>query len=308
MNQILDKLEKVSERSYERKAIYNDIGVLNTLTDLNIHYDRRLRAYSVSKSNVFSKEEIEIITNAVLTAKFISHQETSHIINEFHGLTGYFQDRAALNNIRIEDRIKITQVDVAINIKAIREAIKCNKKIQFDYSKYNTHKDFVIEKHDCIVSPYEDVWYQDFYYMLGNFEDKKISHYRVDRMKDIKILDLPRKSINEVMGNYQGFNLAEYMSKNIGMSSGKEDFVTIKFRGEQIGEIIDNLGDKVSVIEDNTDYFTLRARVNINKKFVKWILSFGDNAYVLKPKSLREEVEQSAERLYESYRMNKDLK
>lgn len=292
MEQLLSKLSQNYNglKTFERKTIYRDIEIINTLTDLEIRFNRSFRAYSVNSRKKLSVEEIEVITNALLTAKFITKQNTRDLIKKFHDLTGFKKDKAVLNNIIVEDRVKIPQVDTTKNIEIIRKAIRSNKKIQFHYGKYNSKKQFIIEKNNCIVSPYENVWFQDFYYMLGNYKENILSHYRVDRLMEIKILDEQRKNISEITGNKQGLNVAEYMSKIIGMSSGNEEFVTIIYKKQYINEVIDTLGRNVSIYEQDQEHFTLIARVIISKKLTKWILGFGDGAIVVSPNSLKDDV------------------
>jgi len=272
---------------------------------MKITYNEKLKAYMVEKKTAFTKEEVEIITNALLTARFISKKDTRDIIGKLHRLTGFYRDKTITDIVRLDDRVKIRNDDVKIkqNISLIREAISKDRKIQFNYVKYNTKKSLVIEKQNCVVSPYEAVWYQDYYYMLGNYDGDRISHYRVDRMKEVKILEDRRKNISEIIGAGKQFNVAEYMSRLFGMSSGVEDVVVIMFKKNCIGDVIDSLGDKVSIQDNGPEYFTLRARVLINKKFVKWVLSFGDGAVVKEPVSLRQEIVETIKSQIEAYKI-----
>lgn len=230
-----------------------------------------------------------------MTAKFIPKEDTQNIINDLLLETGLNRDKTLTKNIRIMDKVKSTNPDVISNIEKIREAIKKNQKIQFDYVKYDISKKLNIDKQSCIVSPYEDVWYQDYYYMLGNYSDDKISHYRVDRIRNIKLLKDKRKNISEIVGIGREFNATEYMSKLIGMSSGNEERVVIRFKNEYIGEVIDSLGEGVTILKDGLSHFTLSARVLVNKKFTRWVLGFGDGALVKSHDNLRNEIIKSVQ-------------
>jgi len=289
MDRIIQYLENESGQTFERKAIYRDIDVINEITDLQVNRKAGLKAYRVKKENALTKEEIEIITNSLLTAKFISQEDTKEIIRKLHQLAGLSRDKS-ITKIRLQDRIKNQNSHVIKNIEMIREAIRNNRKIQFDYVKYDIHKEMHTEKEKCIISPYENAWYQDFYYLLGCFAENKISHYRVDRIMNLKILEIERKSMSEIMGRGKEFNIAEYMSKLVGMSSGYEENVVIKFKNEYLGEVIDTLGDKVSIGEAGPDDFLLRARIMINKKFYRWVLGFGAGAVIEKPDTVKQEI------------------
>lgn len=292
MGQVLAKLGSDGEKSYERKVIYRDIEILNDLLDMKIEYDQKAKAYHCSGHSGLTKEELEIVTNALLNARFLSKEETSDIIDRLYSISNYELKQIGSGTVRLENRIKNSnvQINVARNIKTIREAIKSNKKLCFDYYKYDTDKQYEIEKKDCVVSPYETTWFQDYYYMLGHFEGHRLSHYRLDRMFNIKIINVPRMSISNITGSQHSFDIAEYISKLVGMSSGEQTSVTIRFKNEYIGEVIDTLGERVSIMDDGGETFILRTDLLINKKLVRWILSFGNGTMVQSPESLAEEV------------------
>ena len=65
---------------------------------------------------------------------------------------------------------------------------------------------------DYIVSPYALSWVDDNYYLVSHHAkyNGELTHYRIDRMSDINILDMKRTSIKEVTGD-QEFNVAKYL-------------------------------------------------------------------------------------------------
>ncbi len=219
MEQIIDQLANESGCSSDRKAIYKDIDAICAATNLRVERKTGMKDYRVSKANVFSKEEVEIITNAMLTAKFISKAETSAIIKKLHQSAGLSRAKTGAGSIILQDPVKPPDAKVLQNIKIIKEAIQQNKKLQFDYVKYNSSKKRYIEKERCLVSPYVNVWYQDFYYMLGSFDNERISHYRADRMTNIQLTYEARKSITDLTGSHRQFDVYEYLGKMVGMSS-----------------------------------------------------------------------------------------
>lgn len=311
MDQILQELTKEdTEQTFERKAIYRDLDIISELTELKVIRKAGVKKYKVLRKNTLTQEEVEIITNSLLTAKFISKEETEEIITKLHRLVGHSRDKS-LPKIRLDYRVKNEDIDVIQNIKRIRDAIKQNKKIRFDYVKYSVNvkqeglnQEGVIpkiEKENCVVSPYENVWYQDFYYLLGCFEEKKISHYRIDRMENIQILGEKRKNISEILGPGREFNVAEYMSRIVGMSSGYEEHVKLRFRNEHLSEVIDRFGNKVRIKQEGSEHFLMRAKLVINKKLKHWVLSFGSGVVVLQPDELRKEISEMIQDQVKNY-------
>ena len=66
--------------------------------------------------------------------------------------------------------------------------------IRFNYFEYNAEKEKVLRGNGELyrLSPYTLFWNDDFYYVIG-WSDKhlNISSFRVDRMTNVEIADLP---------------------------------------------------------------------------------------------------------------------
>ena len=157
-----------------------------------------------------------------------------------------------------------------------------------------------MEKENCLVSPYECVWYQDYYYLLGSYDGQRLSHYRVDRMARIRSTPI-QESLTESVA--AGVLMYGYLGKMVGMASGREAGVEIRFDNTCVGEVIDALGENVAISRDGPEHFILKTRVLLNKKFTKWILGFGAGAVVIRPEELRQEIVQTLARQAESYRI-----
>jgi predicted DNA-binding transcriptional regulator YafY len=174
-------------------------------------------------------------------------------------------------------------------------------KLLFDYRKYTLNKKFEVVRAGCRVSPYRILWQNDKLYLVGNFEGDSFSHYRVERICNLRLTKEPRKPISDIVGYGKPFDEAEYLSRAIELSRGVLTRVTIRFQNECLSEVFDSLGTKISVKDNGDGSFTLDDSVMLNKKLTRWVLSFGASAEVLRPKKLRGEVAaalQEAGKLY----------
>lgn len=284
-----------------RSTLYKDIEIINRYSKYKLDYIEEEHKYTI-KSNSFNagiltNEEILVITDAITSAKSLNHDQTKEILEKIK--------KGAANKVRINNRIKLGDNEIYEKIKLMKEAIKSNKKILFDYYKLSGDKNLSIDKGGCLVSPYSVVWYKDFHYLIGNYEKEKISHYRIDRIKNIKGTKEVRKSINKITGKYDDFNVSEYISKHIGgLSSGRINDISFKVNKRYISKIIDELGTDI-IINDKDDHFIVHTKAIINKELKSWILSYGNDIEVIYPKTLIEEIKNNIDEMQYKYQENK---
>ena len=298
MPEIIEKL-RILGISSERRTIYADIRFLNEIWDYKI--TRKSNQYRVIRDNGFSIEEIQIITDALLSARFISRENTKNLLNKFYHITGFRVPKGTLSNFSLEDRVKLTDDSVGKNILIIDEAIKKNRKLTFEYWKHNTGSSPELVRKDCLASPYGIAWYEDFYYMLGNFTSRRLSYYRIDRMRNVSITNEPRKHISQVTGKYDQLNIGETLSKLVAPASGDEIKISLKTDKKSIGKVRDKFGHKIRLREEKDNWAVIEITVINNKELIPWILSFRDGIEVLAPAALRSEITSALDRMQHVY-------
>ena len=131
---------------------------------------------------------------------------------------------------------------------------------------------------------------------LKRKHDGEFTHFRVDRMADIKILEVKCKNISEVNGNKE-FNIAKYSKQIFSMFSGESENIQILFHNSLINVIIDQFGEDVFICKRDEEYFTVTATVAISTAFMAWLFQFGDKAQILSPKNLANEMRLMAEKV-----------
>ena len=300
MDEIQSELRNNYEMEPNRKTIYKDIDMINDMFDLQIEYNNNLKKYIIQNKRKLKIEDIEIITNAIISSRFISKEDTRDLINRLHKNLGYKKQ----NIIGLDYRVKPHNEELYEVISLIDRAIKENLMIKFDYYKMDSNMKAFCAMCNCIVNPLAHVWYEDFYYLLGNYKDNIISHYRIDRMKNIEITSKKRKPIYEIIGKHDDFNISEYISKLVGMSSGKETVIEIRAKKEVIGKIYDKFGDKIQLINIYNDWSILRITVINNKELMGWFLLLKDDIEVLSPIDIRSELLSILESINSLYKKN----
>jgi predicted DNA-binding transcriptional regulator YafY len=96
-------------------------------------------------------------------------------------------------------------------------------------------------------------------------------------------------------------NVPEVIGKLVGMSSGKEDTVRIRFGKDQIGRVRDKFGSNLRIVKTDKNDVEVLIKVINNKELKPWILKFSDSAEVLEPADLREDIKLTVERIRQKY-------
>ena len=142
---------------------------------------------------------------------------------------------------------------------------------------------------------------ENYYLILFGDKHSDLSNYRIDRMKNIKVIDEDRKSLNSIEECKYGFNPIIYSKKSFKMFPGRESEVTIKFNKNLLNFMIDSFGDDI-VIEVNEDNsYNGRFTAKIGEGLVRWILQLGSDGVVVTPKYLRELVKEEVAKLNNIY-------
>ena len=181
-------------------------------------------------------------------------------------------------------------------IEILDEAINNNKQVKFTYGYYGTDKKLHPSTHDdgtvheYIVNPYQMAASNGRYYLIGNYDKyDNISHYRVDRIIDIEILDIPQKPKKDIKEVENGFDLSRHMSEHIYMFSGDSGTVTFRLKKYLLNDVIDFFGSEITFFDEEKDTVCARVRVNISA-MRKWAVQYALHAKIFTPSSLAEGV------------------
>ena len=202
--------------------------------------------------------------------------------------------------------------DLFLNIEILDEAINKSKQVSFNYNKYSLDKNSKLvlmpqlnkdgTTSEYIINPYQIVATNGRYYLICNndiYED--VSHYRLDRITKIKILDENRKPMKEVKGLEDGLNLGQHMAEHIYMFTGKSHAVSLRFKKNILNEFVDWFGtDNIKLLEQTKDELTVRVIVN-RIAMRKWALQYALHVRVLSPESLVEEIRNDINQARENY-------
>jgi predicted DNA-binding transcriptional regulator YafY len=277
----------------ERRSIYRSIEELEQFGVDIIHEDQKNQGFYLA-SREFELPEVKLLMDAVQAARFITPGKSRKLMQKIAGLASGPQREALMDNVFVEDRAKCLNEQVYYHIDAITRAIREGRMIGFHYSEYNLRKHLVNRRggEEYEASPYALTWSQDAYYLISRVsEHPGFTHFRVDRMKDVRVLDKQLIGYNDFY-NDEKLNIGDYCKRAFSMFSGPLTEVTIRFADNLITPVLDKLGTDVRIVPDdqNPGHFLLRTELVVSAGLTAWLAHFGNGAEVVAPDSAREKV------------------
>lgn len=256
----------------------------------------RKTTYYYHQYRKFEVYELRMLIDAVSSAKFITSEETIKLIEKIKTLTSTHLAKKLLHQISVSSELKALNKEVRYHIDKIHTSINERKMLSFQYGNYNVEKEFVLRHHEKVytVIPLGLVWNSDYYYLVAKDDcGAVIKHYRVDRMKQVDVSEIPFYSPD--------FNIAEHMKQTFNMYPGDLQYVEVLFDNHLINVVIDRFGKEVNIrkIDDRT--FSIKIKAAVSEGLVRWLLTWGSDAKVIAPQILVDKMRAEAKKMFEHY-------
>ena len=294
MPQIMEELEKYDVTA-ERKSIYNDFQDMTEKFGVEIIKEQigRETYYHVG-SREFELAEVKLLIDAIQSSKFITQTKSRELIAKVKGFVSEHQAKLLQRQVFINDRVKTMNESVYYNVDDIHTAINQNNKIRFQYYRWDINRKLV-PRHNgdwFVVSPWALTWDDENYYMVAFDErNRKIKHYRVDKMMHIGIEEEKRDGKEA----FKDFDMAAYSKATFGMYQGTKTTVKIRFANPMCGVFIDRFGKNITFRSVDQEHSELHVDVNVSPQFFGWIFSLGKDVQVVGPDEVVEQMRKAAE-------------
>lgn len=296
-NELLEKLENLGIVC-TRKTLYADIDALNEFGyEILCNHSRSNEYYVIDRT--FSVAELRILMDAIQAADFITENKTCQFIDKIACLAGTRSGEVLKDHLIAFNNTKTDNEQIYYIVETINEAIAQQHKVKFQYFHYDTKRNKKYKKEKFYyVNPYATVMDDDKYYLIG-YDDfqKKMWHYRVDRMEQVSVSRHPMSVFEEV----SKFDIRNYKRQLFGMFSGKEIDVTFRAHEKLIDAIYDVFGVDTKLISLDNEYFQFSAKVQLSSQFYGWCYSFGDMLKICSPAFVVNEAKEYIEKLKELY-------
>jgi len=308
---IMDILQTEYEMVADRKAIKRN---LMNLIDFgyNLEYSESIRRNKDGEEETiytdwyldrdFSDAELRLLIDSLLFSKHIPYSQCKELIDKIEGLSNrYFRSKVRhVHNLPVDQP---QNAELFYTIDILDEAIERNRQVIFHYGDYGTDKKLHLRENsdgkprEYLVNPYQMVATNGRYYLIANIEKHdNVSHYRIDRIRDIELTDTPAKPQRKVEGLENGLDLPKHMAEHVYMFAGESGRITMRTTPGMAGELIDWFGNGVT-FSDETETSVL-AHVTANLQAMRfWALQYAPYVTVLEPKILvdmvKEDLKQS---------------
>ena len=243
----------------------------------------------------FSEPELRLIIDSLMCSKHISEKQMKMLVAKIKGLGNkYFSNK--MRHVTALHQSSPENAELFLNVEMLDEAINAKKQVAFLYhdcgvdKKMHPRTDSEGKEKEYIVNPYQLVTANGRYYLIGNYDKyDNIAHYRVDRIKRVRILDTTAKKPDGVRGLEGGLDLPTHMAEHLYMFGGECGMVTFKAKKYIINDIIDWFGTDVSFFKESEDEIRVATRVNY-QAMKYWAMQYGYHVTVTSPPALVEDI------------------
>jgi len=281
MREIIAKMQSLYGIKIDRRTVYGAVALLIELGyDVSIYEDNGVGYYL--RDRELEPSEVLLLTDAVYSFPFIPARQTEQLVQKPQKQLSVHQRKKYRHLTVARQGHKTGNRQVFWNIEQLDEAITRKKKVTLDYLHYGYDK----RQHPTAtytLSPYEMVYTNEHYYLICVPDhDPHTRLYRIDRMKDIQILDDPRC---EAVARQEAQN-AVYAYV------GAPERIVMYCDRAILDDVIDRFGTEVQIRERDENTFT--ASFTAPPRGVKfWALQYLPYVEVVEPAWLREEIIES---------------
>ena len=288
----------------ERRSIYRDIDEINkvlymlenecTIDEAEevidsedgeeekfIVYDKNKKDFYV-RQRKYDANDIRLLAECVYSARFIDEKRAKRLAKLTGNFVSQWQAEEILHDAFLVDRTKTTNTAVYYSVDTIQEAISLNRKIHFRYFDWGIDGQRRYREKSYEASPYGLCQDNENCYLLAYSPRHGVTSYRVDRMADIQLTELPRIPCPELTGK----KLTEHANRLFQMYSGDATTVKLRFHRSLINVVIDRFGRDILLIPDGDEHFVFTVSVAVSPMFLSWVIGFGSKAKILFPQSV----------------------
>ena len=267
----------------ERKSIYSDIALLREFGIDIVTQEKNPKGFFVG-SRDFQLAELKLMVDAVQSSHIISKNKSADLVKKLSKFTSRAQAKHLLNRQVYQTERKTINEQVYYAINEIHQAINTNRQIAFKYFDYDNQKRLVYRRQGALyqATPVTLCWDNDRYYLIVYSEKyKNFTHYRVDRMHYVEVLDAPGIKYDK-----SKLDVSAHIKRVFGMYGGEIVLARLAFCNRLINTVLDHFGSDTVMIPTDGDWFEISVMVSQSPVFFSWIFQFGDEAIIKSPDSL----------------------
>lgn len=243
--------------------------------DISVHKVQGTYTRYKVNSRIFETAELKLMSDAVSASQFLGAEKTESVLSRLKSMAPVLDRQVLVTTLNTNVQTGIlTSVDKVLN--AIREDVQ----ISFQLFSYTPDGRKTLRKNGkvYVFSPYDLLWVNDRYYLIGLDENEKImKNPRVDHMTNVQLSDHRRGKAPE------SYDASVYYNQIYKAYTGPEYTVTLTCPVELAGKFIDRFGTDYSLIAANDAAFTASVRVAVGSTFFGWLFQYAGRMKIIDP-------------------------
>lgn len=301
----------VDERSIQRdiddiRAFLTERNALDNTECRTIEYDRAQKRFIMrgSESGMLSNSEILAVSKILLESRAFTKKEIGEILDKLISGCVPQKNLKLVTDLVANEKYHYVELHHKSSVKECLWDLGCNIKdhqlLEITYGKQIPKKKTVKR----MIEPVAILFSEYYFYLNAFIVDRGENGYkhrfdypaifRIDRIIDY------RKLGEQFHVDYADrFQEGEYRKRVQFMFAGELMRVRFRYEGDSVDAILDRLPTAQILTEENRTYI-IEAEV-YGKGILMWLLSQGDAVEILKPQSLRDEMEQMLENMLRKY-------
>jgi len=292
MPEILDRLSAYGIRA-ERKSIYDDIAQINAFGEeiLVERYRRDGKTFYYAVGQGLTLPDIKLLADTLAASRFVTERRATELIGKMERMVSMRERRELNRSVYISRHVTEQDDDGFGNVDPIHQAINKNRRIAFVYLRWNEKKELVPRGDERrVVSPLWLVYNNENYY-LGAYDSARgaVRTFRVDKMRDVEILDLPREGTDLGAGGEE--SPKRYARARFFMYDGEEERVHILCPNGMVGMFLDMFGKDIRVMKHSATYSEVSFCTVPNRYFLGWLSALGNGVRLTAPQSAVDTME-----------------
>lgn len=277
----LEKFLKEQGYPVEKKTIYADFAVLETVFGLQLEYNPRKKGYRLLNPKL-DMDDLCLLVDCVQASPLITDEDVSAIVQKLKTFV-LETDRSKLDRPTVvAERITRKKDSVLKRINTIYSAIAEKKQLSFCYMYYRPDRDLSakISKHVFVVNPKQLLWREGTLYM-ETYANGPIRYpgIEVAEMRNVKKLGtpciaIPDPEVEETLEMFRQLDIEEKASIKT---------VTIRFHNPAAAGVLDMFGQNTILIPYDENHFIINVKEHLDNDFYGRIAMFGWMAKIMAP-------------------------
>ena len=286
----------------ERNTFYQDVALLKA-NGYDIIMERQGREYKYRMvSRTFELAELKILVDTVQSSKFVTPKKSNELVKKITSLASEEQAKNLIRDTYNMMRCKFENEHIYYSLDAIHTAICSNKKIEFQYFRWNYKLQKVFRHNNQIykVSPWAVCVDNEKYYMIAYDElEHKLKTYRADKMMYVNPIEESRLGREE----FEKVDMSKYTVQHFGMFGGEMQNVVIVLSEKMIDVFVARVGQDTRFSQPGAQKSPYRTTVEVGRseKFLAWIIALGDEVKIIEPDSVVEQMRSNLIELLKLY-------